>query len=53
LPAKQGIAITQLGTTNELGAAVQSGNVTLNLRAPLAGNYAYAFKLAGYARAGK
>jgi alpha-L-fucosidase len=50
LPAKQGIEITQLGDNNELGAKVQYGNERIVLRAPLKGEHAYCFKLAGYAR---
>ncbi len=50
LPAKAGIPITQLGDNNELSAKVQSGNLKIVLRAPLQGNYAYTFKVAGYAR---
>lgn len=50
LPAKQGIPITQLGDSNELSAKVQSGSTQIVVRAPLKGEYAYSFKLAGYAR---
>ena len=49
LPVKPGVLITQLGDTNELSPKVQSGNTRIVLRAPLKGEYAYAFKLAGYA----
>ena len=50
LPVKPGVLITQLGDTNELSPKVQSGNTRIVLRAPLQGDYAYTFKLAGYAR---
>jgi len=50
VPAREGIAITQLGDKNELGAKVQSGGTRIVLRGNLKGDYAYAFKLAGYAR---
>ena len=50
LPAKNGIAITQLGDNNELGSKVQSDGMRVVLRGTLTGEYAYAFKLAGYAR---
>jgi len=50
LPVKPGVPITQLGDTNELSPKVQSGNTRFVLRAPLQGDYAYTFKLAGYAR---
>jgi alpha-L-fucosidase len=50
LPAKAGIVITQLGGVGELGAKVQVGNMRIVLRDPLAGEYSYSFKLAGYLR---
>ena len=50
LPAKQGTAITQLGDNNELGAKVQNGGTRIALPGALKGDYAYTFKLAGYAR---
>jgi alpha-L-fucosidase len=50
LPAKQGIAIMQLGDNNELGAKVQTDGMRIVLRSALKGDYAYSFKLAGYAR---
>lgn len=50
VPAKTGIEITQLGTSNELGSKVQAGEEKVELREPLKGNYAYSFKLAGYLR---
>jgi alpha-L-fucosidase len=48
--AKQGVPITQLGDTNELGAKVQADGTRIILRVPLRGDYAYSFKLAGYLR---
>ena len=50
LPAKQGTAITQLGDNDELGAKVQYEGTRIVLRGTLKGDYAYSFKLAGYAR---
>jgi len=50
LPAKSGIAITQVGESSELGAKVQTGGMRIVLPGTLKGDYAYAFKLAGYAR---
>jgi len=50
LPAKNGIAITQVGDANELGAKVQSDGMRIVLRGAPKGDYAYTFKLAGYAR---
>jgi hypothetical protein len=51
VPAKQGVPITQLGSeTNELSAKVQSNGTRIVVRAPLKGDYAYSFKLAGYLR---
>jgi alpha-L-fucosidase len=50
LPAKSNVAITQLGDSSELGAKVQSGGMRIVLRGALKGDYAYSFKLAGYAR---
>jgi alpha-L-fucosidase len=49
LPAMQGIAITQLGASSNLAGASTSGT-QIALRGALKGDYAYAFKLAGYAR---
>lgn len=49
LPAKQGIAIAQVGGDNELGAKVQNGGMRIVLRGNPRGKYAYSFKLAGYA----
>jgi alpha-L-fucosidase len=46
--AKQGIAISQLGGDGELGAKIQDGGMRIVMRAPLKGDYAYSFKLAGY-----
>ena len=50
LPSKQGTVITELGNNNELGAKVQADGVRIVLRSALKGDYAYTFKLAGYAR---
>jgi alpha-L-fucosidase len=50
LPVKQGVKITQLGDNNELSAKEPSENVRIVLPAPLKGEYAYSFKLAGYLR---
>jgi alpha-L-fucosidase len=50
LPAKQAIVITQLGDNSALDAKVQNGSMRIVLRGTLKGDYAYAFKLAGYAR---
>jgi alpha-L-fucosidase len=50
LPVKPGVQITQLGDNNELSAKVQYERMRIVLRAPLKGDYAYTFKLAGYAR---
>jgi alpha-L-fucosidase len=50
VPSKQGIAVMQLGEKDELGAKARSGGMQIELRAPLKGEYAYTFKLAGYLR---
>ena len=50
LPSKNGIAITQVGDNSDLGAKVQSDRTRIVLRGTPKGDYAYAFKLAGYAR---
>lgn len=50
LPAKQGVAITQLGESEDLGAKEQSGGTRIVLKGSLKGEYAYSFKLAGYAK---
>jgi alpha-L-fucosidase len=50
LPAKAGITISQLGDNSGLDAKVQYGGMRIVLRAPLKGDYAYSFKLAGYLR---
>lgn len=50
VPAKQGIAITQLGASEALGVKMQSGSMKIVLHGPLQGDYAYTFKLAGYLR---
>lgn len=49
LPAKHGIVITQLGSSGTLAAIGQMDNVKIGLRGALQGDYAYSFKLAGYA----
>jgi alpha-L-fucosidase len=49
LPVKQGVVTTQLGNQNEFGAKIQNDTMRIVLRAPLKGEYAYSFKLAGYA----
>jgi alpha-L-fucosidase len=49
LPAKQGTAITELGDNNELGVKVQINGMRIVLRGTLKGDYAYSFKLSGYA----
>lgn len=48
LPAKQGVAITQLGDNNTLSAKGQSRGTQIVLNGTLKGDYAYVFKLAGY-----
>ncbi|HEY3703766.1 MAG TPA: alpha-L-fucosidase [Terracidiphilus sp.] len=48
VPAKQGIAISELGGESELGAKVQDGGMRIILRSQPRGDYAYSFKLAGY-----
>jgi hypothetical protein len=50
LPVKNGIAINQLGSNNDLGAKGQTDGTQIVLHAPLKGDYAYSFKLAGYLR---
>ena len=50
LPVRQGVQITELGGQSGLSAKVQIENVRIDLRAPLKGDYAYSFKLAGYLR---
>lgn len=50
LSPKAGVPITQLGDSTDLGAKVQSGGMRIVLRGPLKGDFAYSFKLAGYAR---
>ena len=49
LPAKAGTVITQLGGSGNLAGNGQSGNVQIAVPGTLAGDYAYSFKLAGYA----
>jgi alpha-L-fucosidase len=53
LPVKPGVAIVQLGGTDELSPKVPYENTRIVLSAltvPLKGEYAYSFKLAGYLR---
>jgi alpha-L-fucosidase len=50
LPAKSGVRITELGDSTELGSNEQSGGTRIALKGSLKGDYAYTFKLAGYAR---
>lgn len=51
VPAKQGVAITQLGVEKiDLGVKVQVDGTRIVLHGPLKGDYAYTFKLAGYLR---
>lgn len=50
LLAKQGIPITELGENNELGAKIQANATKIVLQGEPKGDYAYVFKLAGYAR---
>ena len=50
VPAKQGVKITELGDSTELGAKVQQGNTRIAFPGQLTGEYAYSFKLAGYVR---
>jgi alpha-L-fucosidase len=51
VPAKQGARITQVGgDTSELSANGQSLGTRIVLSAPLKGDYAYSFRLAGYLR---
>jgi alpha-L-fucosidase len=50
LPAKPRVQITQLGDNNELDAKDQSEGIRIVLKGTLKGDYAYAFKLTGYAR---
>jgi len=50
VPAKQGVKITQLDDSKELGAKDPRDNTRIVLRAQPKGEYAYSFKLAGYLR---
>ena len=50
VPAKQGVKITELGDSTDLGAKVQQGNTRIALPGQPKGEYAYSFKLAGYVR---
>jgi hypothetical protein len=47
---ENGIAISQLGSDDDLGAKGQTDGTRIALHAPLKGDYAYSFKLAGYLR---
>ena len=48
--AKTGVKITQLGDNADLEASEQNGATRITLKGSLKGDYAYSFKLAGYAR---
>ncbi len=48
LPVKDGVAINQLGSNDDLGAKGQTDGMRIVLHAPLKGDYAYSFRLAGY-----
>jgi alpha-L-fucosidase len=48
VPAKQEIAVTELGGAGSLSASGDGGGVKVSLPAQLKGEYAYSFKLAGY-----
>jgi alpha-L-fucosidase len=50
LPVKDGIGISQLGSDDDLGAKGQTDGTRIAFHAPLKGDYAYSFKLAGYLR---
>jgi alpha-L-fucosidase len=51
VPAKQGVTITELGEgAGGVGTAAEAGATRIVLPARLTGEYAYSFKLAGYAR---
>jgi alpha-L-fucosidase len=50
LPVKNGIAVSQLGSNDDLGAKGQTDGTRIALHAPLKGEYAYSFKLGGYLR---
>jgi alpha-L-fucosidase len=50
LPARPGVRITQLGNSQELGGKVRLAFVQIALKAPPEGEYAYSFKLEGYAQ---
>ena len=50
LPSKPGVKITQLGDHTELAGNEQSEGTRLMLKGDLKGDYAYSFRLAGYAR---
>jgi alpha-L-fucosidase len=50
VPAKQNMAVTQLGGADRLSAAAEGGGTRIALPGQLTGDYAYSFKLAGYLR---
>lgn len=50
VPAKQGVVATELGEAQALKVQSEAGNLQIALPAQLKGDYAYSFKLAGYAR---
>ena len=50
LPVKNGITISQLGSNDDLNTKDQTNGTRMVLHAPLKGDYAYSFKLAGYLR---
>lgn len=50
VPAKQGVAATELGEPDPLRVQSDGGNVRITLPAQLMGDYAYSFKLANEAR---
>jgi len=50
LPVKDGVAINQLGSNDDLGAKGQTDGMRIVLHAPLKGDYAYSFRLADYLR---
>lgn len=50
VPAKPGLAATELGVADSLATQSDGGNVRIGLPAQLQGDYAYSFKLANYLR---
>jgi alpha-L-fucosidase len=50
VPAKQDVAVTELGEAGRLTTSAQGGGTRIALPAQLTGDYAYSFKLAGYLR---